>query len=79
MDGIFFSRPEALDRGSGLYSRWMVPPAALAIHLSVGQVYAFSVFVIPLTRLLGVDKSGPGDWKQSDVAWIFSIAIALSG
>ncbi len=39
------------------YSRWLVPPAALAIHLSIGQVYAFSVFKIPLTQLLGVGKS----------------------
>ena len=26
------------------FSRWMVPPAALCIHLCIGQVYAFSVF-----------------------------------
>lgn len=32
------------------YSRWLVPPAALAIHLAIGQVYAFSVFKIPLKQ-----------------------------
>ena len=32
------------------YSRWRVPPAALAIHLSIGQAYAFSVFNLPLSR-----------------------------
>src|SRR5271165_6264202 len=53
------------------YSRWLVPPAALAIHLSIGQAYAFSVFKIPLTQLLGINKSIAGDWKQSQVAWIF--------
>ncbi len=35
------------------YSRWLVPPAALAIHLSIGQVYAFSVFKNPLLALHG--------------------------
>ena len=30
------------------YSRWLVPPAALAIHLSIGQVYALSVSKTPL-------------------------------
>jgi len=25
------------------YSRWLVPPAALAVHLSIGQAYATSV------------------------------------
>jgi MFS family permease len=62
------------------FSRWLVPPAALAIHLAIGQAYAFSVFKIPLTQLIGVTKSIPGvDWKQSQVAWIFSLAIVILG
>jgi MFS family permease len=61
------------------YSRWLVPPAALAIHLCIGQVYSFSVFKIPLTQLLGVSKSLPDDWKQTQVAWIFSLAIVMLG
>jgi MFS family permease len=61
------------------YSRWLVPPAALAIHLCIGQVYAFSVFKIPLTRLLGITKSAPDDWTQPQVAWIFSLAIVILG
>jgi MFS family permease len=61
------------------YSRWLVPPAALAIHLAIGQVYAFSVFKIPLTQLNGLSKPGPGDWNQSQVAWIFSFAIVMLG
>ncbi|HEX8911596.1 MAG TPA: OFA family MFS transporter [Humisphaera sp.] len=61
------------------YSRWLVPPAALAIHLSIGQVYAFSVFKIPLTRVLGVTAPAPGDWSFPQLAWIFSIAIAFLG
>src|SRR5215470_4038035 len=61
------------------YSRWLVPPAALAIHHCIGQVYSFSVFKIPLTRLLGVNTSAAGDWKQSQLAWIFSVAIVMLG
>lgn len=61
------------------FSRWLVPPAALAIHLSIGQAYAFSVFKIPLTQLLGVGKSLPEDWKQTQIAWIFSLAIVMLG
>src|SRR5271167_594339 len=61
------------------YSRWLVPPAALAIHLSIGQAYAFSVFKIPLTQLLGVGESLPEDWKQTQIAWIFSLAIVILG
>src|SRR6266700_2719911 len=38
--------------GTG-YNRWLVPPAALAIHLAIGQAYAFSVLNLPLTRVLG--------------------------
>jgi MFS family permease len=55
------------------YSRWLVPPAALAIHLSIGQVYAFSVFKNPLLAIPGTG------WNQKDVGYIFSIAIAVLG
>src|ERR1700749_4853551 len=58
------------------YSRWLVPPAALAIHLSIGQAYAFSVFKNPLLALHGADGSV---WSLKQVGWIFSIAIAVLG
>ncbi len=58
------------------YSRWLVPPAALAIHLSIGQVYAFSVFKNPLLALHGADGSA---WNLKEIGYIFSIAIAFLG
>ncbi len=58
------------------YSRWLVPPAALAVHLSIGQAYAFSVFKNPLLALHGADGSG---WSLKEVGYIFSIAIAFLG
>jgi MFS family permease len=61
------------------YDRFLVPPAALAVHLSIGQVYAFSTFNLPLTKLIGITHSAPGDWKLTDVTWTFSIAIAILG
>ena len=61
------------------FSRWLVPPAALAIHLSIGQAYAFSVFKIPLSQLIGGTKPVAGDWKQTQIAWIFSFVIVVLG
>jgi MFS family permease len=61
------------------FNRFLVPPAALAVHLSIGQAYAFSTFNLPLTKLIGITSSAPGDWSQKDVVWIFSIAIAVLG
>jgi MFS family permease len=62
------------------FSRWLVPPAALCIHLCIGEVYAFSVFNLPLTKLVGLTKSTPGaDWSLADVGWIFSVAIVCLG
>jgi MFS family permease len=61
------------------FNRWLVPPAALAIHLSIGQAYAFSVFKLPLTKVLGITDSAPSDWKQTELAWIFTIAIVFLG
>ncbi|GAA4839308.1 L-lactate MFS transporter [Saccharopolyspora rosea] len=40
------------------WNRWLVPPAALAVHLSIGQVYAWSVFKTPLENSLGISGSG---------------------
>ena len=61
------------------FSRWMVPPAALCVHLCIGQAYAFSVFNLPMTKLIGITQSAPDDWKLTDLGWIFSIAIFFLG
>src|SRR5271170_127363 len=74
------------------FSRWLVPPAALSIHLAIGQVYAFSVFKKPLNYLVqvatsggglkalpGVDSPNPLDWKFTSLGWIFSVAIVCLG
>lgn len=61
------------------FNRWRVPPAALAIHLSIGQAYAFSVFNLPLAQLRGIDAPAPGDWTLSTIGWIFSVAIVFLG
>jgi MFS family permease len=60
-------------------SRWMVPPAALCVHLCIGQAYAFSVFNLPMTKLLGLTTSAPDDWKLTELGWIFSLAIVFLG
>src|SRR5271168_2890622 len=61
------------------FSHWMVPPAALCIHLCIGQVYAFSVFNKPMHMLIGITDAAPDDWKVTDLGWIFSIAIFFLG
>lgn len=61
------------------FNRWLVPPAALAVHLSIGQIYAYSVFNAPLTKLIGITQSAPDDWQLTSVGWIFSIALAVLG
>ena len=75
------------------FNRWLVPPAALAIHLSIGMSYGLSVFWLPLTRALGVEKSvacpdmslaaalvtKSCDWRVSDLLLVFTIAIVVLG
>ena len=61
------------------YSRWLIPPAALCVHLCIGQVYAFSVFNLPMTKLIGITQSAPDDWKLTELGWIFSLAILILG
>jgi MFS family permease len=62
------------------YNRWLFPPAALAVHLCIGQVYGISVFNIPMTKLIGITESQKGvDWTIPEIGWIFSIALAVLG
>src|SRR6266568_3129199 len=58
------------------FRRWMVPPAALCVHLCIGEVYAFSVCNKPLSE---VAASGGEPWKLTQLGWIFSIAIVFLG
>ena len=53
------------------FSRWLIPPAAVAVHMCIGQVYAFSVFNKPLSAELGV--------AVSSVQWAYMIALVMLG
>ncbi len=61
------------------YNRWLVPPAAIALHMCIGQIYGFSVFKKPLAQALGVTAPTAGDWTQPEVGLAFSIALAVLG
>ena len=76
------------------FNRWLVPPAALAIHLCIGMAYGFSVFWIPLSKALGIKESlkcGPEigffqelfvtscDWKISTLGWMYTMFFVLLG
>jgi MFS family permease len=61
------------------FNRWWIIPASLGINLSIGQVSAFSVFNLPLTRVIGIGTSAPGDWTLAHLGWIFTIAYIFLG
>ena len=75
------------------FNRWLVPPAALAIHLCIGMAYGFSVFWLPLSRAIGVSDpvSCEGmslvsalfttscDWRIADLGWIYTLFFVLLG
>ncbi|MEO5736374.1 MAG: OFA family MFS transporter [Variovorax sp.] len=48
---------ERIIAGTG-FNRWLVPPAALAIHLCIGMAYGFSVFWLPLSKALSTAGNG---------------------
>jgi MFS family permease len=53
------------------YNRWLIPPAALAIHLCIGQVYATSVYKSSLVRHF--------DTSLTSIGIVFSLAIVMLG
>ena len=76
-DASFFDRRRTI--APPTFNRWLVPPAALSIHLAIGQAYAFSVFNLPMSKLLGITKSAPDDWSLTTLSYIFSLAIVFLG
>ncbi|HEY1728745.1 MAG TPA: OFA family MFS transporter [Candidatus Baltobacteraceae bacterium] len=74
----FFDRSHSIAKPG--FSRWLVPPAALCIHLCIGEAYAFSVFTKPMAQAIGVTAPKPGiDWTVPQLGWIFSLAILCLG
>ena len=76
------------------FNRWLVPPAALAIHLCIGMAYGFSVFWLPLSQSIGITKpvacptdmgivsalfSTACDWKVADLGWMYTLFFVLLG
>lgn len=80
---VTMALPEFLNRDHTVapagFNRWRVPPAALAIHLCIGQAYAFSVFSLPLSKAIGITTAAADDWKVSTIGWVFSTAIVFLG
>src|SRR4026209_1269295 len=69
---------ERIVAGPG-FNRWLVPPAALAIHLSIGMAYGFSVFWLPPSRAIGIPTSSPADWKISTLGWMYTLFFVMLG
>ncbi len=61
------------------YSRWLFPPAALAVHMCIGQAYGLSVFNIPLSKLIGIDQPAPDDWPLTATVQVFNFAFFFLG
>ena len=88
-----FLDKERIIAGSG-FNRWLVPPAALAIHLCIGMAYGFSVFWLPLSKALGIKEaikcapdvgfwgqmfSSTCDWQISTLGWMYTLFFVLLG
>lgn len=75
------------------FNRWLVPPAALAIHLCIGMAYGFSVFWLPLSKALGTTvpascasisllealTTTTCNWRVADLGWIYTLFFVLLG
>src|ERR1044071_1700866 len=75
------------------FNRWLVPPAALCIHLCIGMAYGFSVFWLPLSRAIGLSapKACPDmtlvqelftttcDWKVASMGWMYTLFFVVLG
>ncbi|HEY0329226.1 MAG TPA: OFA family MFS transporter [Rhodopseudomonas sp.] len=90
-------RPGLLDReriiAQAGFNRWLVPPAALCIHLCIGMAYGFSVFWLPLSRAVGINApkvcadmsifqelvTTSCDWRVASLGWMYTLFFVLLG
>jgi MFS family permease len=75
------------------FNRWLVPPAALCIHLCIGMAYGFSVFWLPLSRSIGITQSKACadasllnelftttcDWHVASMGWMYTLFFLVLG
>jgi MFS family permease len=71
------------------FNRWLVPPAALCIHLCIGMAYGFSVFWLPLshaipnapacTELLDELTTTSCNWRIASMGWMFTLFFVVLG
>lgn len=76
------------------FNRWLMPPAALAIHLCIGMAYGFSVFWLPLSKAVGIKETigcsaeigflqeltvTDCDWKISTLGWMYTLFFVFLG
>jgi hypothetical protein len=62
------------------FPRWLMPTAGGLVHMSIGSVYAWSVWNTPLTMQLGVVAQSANDWSLAfTVAHAYGAAFALTG
>ena len=88
-----FLAKEKTIAGAG-FNRWLVPPAALAIHLCIGMAYGFSVFWLPLSKAIGIKDpvacakemgffaelfATTCDWKISLLGWMYTLFFVFLG
>src|SRR5260370_39547623 len=59
---------------TGTFNRWLIPVAAVAVHICIGSVYAWSTFNRPISALL---PNAP--WWFSPPYTTFSTALVLLG
>jgi MFS family permease len=96
--GQIGAAPGLLDReriiAKAGFNRWLVPPAALCIHLCIGMAYGFSVFWLPLSQAIGITKpvacsadvglltslfTTSCDWRVADLGWMYTLFFVLLG
>ena len=71
-----------VDNADSWYSsgaRWSMPPVMACVHLSVGSVYTWSMWNMPLATTLGVVAQSKSDWSMAEVLSVFSCTAATLG
>jgi len=61
------------------YNRWLTVPPSMLVEMSIGSIYCWTMWSLPITQSIGIITPAPSDFSVSEVIPVFSLAAGSLG
>ena len=69
----------AASNASMSYNRWLTVPPSMLVEMSIGSIYCWTMWNLPITQSIGVITAAPSDFSVSEIIPVFSLAAGSLG